>query len=327
MKIISTAGRKRKPQAIPAILALSALAVLTQGCLSESTEEIDKLMRRTVDLNSRLTVVEESVANLNKSFNRLQNLYHDLSIRHKDLEFHLRLLRTQAQPFSTETEAKASQDKVIDLVKRIGTEAEREWPRMKQELVAQGHVAVPFLLEAYRGSGAIAMRRAGEVLLAIRDPRAAPPLLVGLGHPRTRRISAEALGELGVKKVARDLALHLKDEKADIRRIVADALGKLGDLSGVPVLIDRLDHPDDSSRILAMTTLRRVTGQNFEFDPYGAEEDRKNAIKMWNRWWSTNKARFDLALDLEKEGMGGRLPGEEEPPGGEEGKGGTGEGK
>ncbi|MHC4599795.1 MAG: HEAT repeat domain-containing protein [Planctomycetota bacterium] len=261
---------------------------------------------------------------MTKRINRLTTLYHDLSIRHKDLQFEIRLLRTRAEPFSTEKEAKAAQDKLIDMVKRIGTETEKEWPRMKQELIAMGHAAVPFLLEVYRGAGATAMRRAGEVLLAIRDPRAAPPLLVGLGHPKTRMISAEALGELGVKKVARDLALHLKDEKADIRRIVADSLGKLGDLSGVPILIARLDHPDDSSRILAMTTLRRITGQNFEFDPYGAEEDQKNGIKMWNRWWNTNKSRFDLALDLEKEGERGMVPGEGELPGGEEKEGGEG---
>ncbi|MHC4599796.1 MAG: hypothetical protein ACYS47_12395 [Planctomycetota bacterium] len=43
MKIIKTAVGNGTMPTVPAFLALAVLAVLVQGCLSESTEEIDKL--------------------------------------------------------------------------------------------------------------------------------------------------------------------------------------------------------------------------------------------------------------------------------------------
>ncbi|MHC5038551.1 MAG: HEAT repeat domain-containing protein [Planctomycetota bacterium] len=306
----------------------SVFLALVAGCMSDRSEEIGKLMERTQDLNSRLLDAEAGLNEQTIRLERLQSLYHDLSVRHKDLQFEVRLLRSRAEPFSSVEEEKKTQERMLQIVKQLGTAEDAEWPKLKEELVAMGHIAVPFLLESYKTQGARAMRRSSQVLLAIRDPRSLAPLLVGLDHPRTRHVSAEALGRLGVKKAARDLARYLRDERADIRLIVSEALGNLGDLSGMPVLIEWLDHTDDSNRILAVTILRRVTEQNFDYDPYGAPEDRKNAIDMWKKWWRNNKSRFELALDLESEpplpGVGEKKGGgkkEEEKGGEEKGKG------
>jgi HEAT repeat protein len=273
---------------------------MAAGCTAQDSREIDKLFRQTQDLHSRLVFIEEQSQELNQRLERLHSLYNDLSVRHKGLQLEISLLRTRSQPFSTLEEKEKNEERVVSIVKRLGTEEESEWTGMKEELIAMGHVVVPFLLQAYKSQGPKAMARSRQVLLRIRDPRALAPFLVGLEHPQTRRIVAEALGQLGVVKAAKDLGRFLLDEKADVRLIVAEAMGNLGDLSGVPVLIKRLEHPTDTSRLLAITTLRRLTRQNFEFEPDATEDERKTPIELWKKWWRANKGKLELAFDVEE---------------------------
>ncbi|GEM_PF-2571534 len=298
------------------------LPVLAAGCVNGSASQIQKLTERTLDLHSRLQVVEEAKEEHGDKLRRLQSLYQDLEVRYKDLQFEIRLLRAQAQPFASKKEEQQAQERAMEIIKKLGTEDDSEWPAIKEELVAMGHTVVPFLLEVYRSKGAQAMTRAAEVLRAVRDPRALESLVTGLQHPDTRGISAEALGNLGMDKAARHLAPHLEDERPIVRLRVAEALADLGDLSGVPILIDWLEHPDDSVRLLAVTTLRRLTGKKFDFDPYGAESDRKEVIGMWRKWWRQNKKKFKLAVDIEAGGTWTSSSGEEKDERKKDGNGG-----
>jgi hypothetical protein len=296
----------------------AVLSALVAGCVSEDEKQLDLLMRRTQDLNGRLQVAEEGAKDLTARLERLQSLYADLAVRHKDLQFEVGLLRTRSQPFAGAEDERKAQERMMEILQGLGTGDEKEWPKNREELVALGHLVVPHVLEIYKSQGMLAMTRAGEVLRAIRDPRALAPLVVGLQHPKTRGISAEALGRLGVKKAAKDLGPFLTDEKPDIRLRTAEAMGELGDLSGVPILIEWLEHDKDTDRLLSFTTLKRLTNQTFDYDPYGADADRKAAAAQWKKWWTLNKSRFDLSVDLEA-GLQtpGGTPGSgpEKPPG------------
>ena len=52
----------------------------------------------------------------------------------------------------------------------------------------------------------------------------------------------------------------------------------------VPALVGRLDDPDPVIRLATHEELRRRTGRDFGFIPWGSPEDRAAAVKRWRDW-------------------------------------------
>jgi HEAT repeat protein len=85
--------------------------------------------------------------------------------------------------------------------------------------------------------GAPAARALGK----IGDARAVQPLLVSLQSTfGPRQAAAEALAVIGDRSSVQDLCHLLTANDEFLRRVVADTLGKLGDLEALPVLKARL---------------------------------------------------------------------------------------
>lgn len=59
---------------------------------------------------------------------------------------------------------------------------------------------------------------------------------------------------------------------------------KTGDKASIPQLVRMLASDDPTTRVLAIRTLERVTGQTLGFDASGSDEDRAAGIKAWERW-------------------------------------------
>ncbi len=58
----------------------------------------------------------------------------------------------------------------------------------------------------------------------------------------------------------------------------------------IPPLIDRLSDPDPVVRLTAHEELRRRTGQDFHYVPWGQPEERAGAVARWQEWWRGRKA-------------------------------------
>ncbi len=52
----------------------------------------------------------------------------------------------------------------------------------------------------------------------------------------------------------------------------------------VPLLIENLDHGDATVRFYSVIALRKLTGNEFGFLPYGAQGERDDAAKRWRDW-------------------------------------------
>lgn len=60
-----------------------------------------------------------------------------------------------------------------------------------------------------------------------------------------------------------------------------------GDRSAIPHIIGMLDSDDPGMRMLAQTTLERMTGETMGYDHSARERDRREAIDRWIEWWRT----------------------------------------
>jgi hypothetical protein len=59
------------------------------------------------------------------------------------------------------------------------------------------------------------------------------------------------------------------------------------------MLIDRLNDTDPVVRLSAFEELRRRTGQDFGYVPWGDLDERGRAVARWQSWWQARKG--DLA--------------------------------
>ena len=64
---------------------------------------------------------------------------------------------------------------------------------------------------------------------------------------------------------------------------------KLPDNVVIPALIDRLGDTDPVVRLSASEELRKRTGQDFGYLPWGDLVERQRAIDQWRAWWRTRK--------------------------------------
>jgi HEAT repeat protein len=95
-----------------------------------------------------------------------------------------------------------------------------------------------------------------------------------------RRSVAEALGKIGDARAVEALIEALKDEDRGVRESVAWALGAIGDARAVDSLIKTLKDDDYFVRESAKVALFRILGVYFEYD------------KQWMQWWEENRGKF-----------------------------------
>lgn len=87
----------------------------------------------------------------------------------------------------------------------------------------------------------------------------------------------------------------LYHEGVYIRREAALALHKLGDQSGVPVMIESLKSTFKNNRSVANAVLKEIAGQDFTEGKSLRQlsgDEEKAAIERWTKWWEQNKTNI-----------------------------------
>lgn len=111
--------------------------------------------------------------------------------------------------------------------------------------------------------------------------------LLGDGDPDVTRAAARALAHLGVKSAAPAVAKALRRAYWDeTKRDLAESLARLGDPSGVLVLLAGLDHDDDLVRESFFEAFFNVTGKHLGYEPLAPRDERLAAIARLSGWWS-----------------------------------------
>ncbi len=295
---------------------------LFAGCTQVDPEVVDKLSQRTHWLKEKIQLLEEETKQTKLKLDRLQTRYIDLDTRYRRLDLEFKMIQNKVQPIKDIGDRQKIEEEMLDLVSRIPSASEEEWGRIKEQIVRLGSLVVPYLLQSYKDGN---FTRAGDALREIKDPLALPALVSALEVSKTRLIAAETIEKLGLKEAIEHLAPYLDSEDPSVRVQIATSLAVLGDMSGMPALIEELDHPEYDRRFLANSRLTHFTKTDMGFNAEQNKDQRKPAIAKWKSWWRQNKDRFKLAFDWSKR-KGTPKPGEGEPGEGE-GEEGGGEGQ
>ena len=197
-----------------------------------------------------------------------------------------------------------------------------------RKIAGAGRWIVPFLLVALKNPDPLNRMEAAYCLGRIGDPVAAPPLIALLREdPPTDQtvILADALGALGDGAALEVLRPKLKytverevygrtvgpveikmmeSREATVRQAAAEALARLGDTTGMPLLIQGLAG-NGWVRRDASVRLDRLTGGKVDFGFYldmpKTEVDK--VIASWNAWWEKNRAAFKPDIRWSVDGL------------------------
>lgn len=112
-------------------------------------------------------------------------------------------------------------------------------------------------------------------------------LLLEDRDPDVVRSAARAMPQLGAKDAIPEMVKALgRFEWIETRRDISEALAKLGDPTGIAVLLDGLDYPDDLIRESCFEAFFAVTGKHFCYDPLAPHWERLASLSRLRQWWT-----------------------------------------
>ncbi len=117
-------------------------------------------------------------------------------------------------------------------------------------------------------------------------------LLVLASDPR-EDVAAAALAALGAT-LDRRLVPHIRSlpwsserEQSDLGLERSRTLLRLGDWSGIPILIAGLRDERLYTRALCLDALQEATHETLDYDPRSEPNVRETAVKRWEEWWGS----------------------------------------
>jgi hypothetical protein len=126
-------------------------------------------------------------------------------------------------------------------------------------------------------------------LLAQFESRHADSQLIGSledADPFVRLNAAKALAQQGNEKGLSALLEFIGHENDFIRSQAIDAVDEVSDKAAIPYLIRGLADKRPFIARKAAATLRKMTGQTFDFREDAPEAERQHAIARWQKWWA-----------------------------------------
>jgi HEAT repeat protein len=111
------------------------------------------------------------------------------------------------------------------------------------------------------------------------------------------------LAKFGDDSIITHIKKKLYHEDIYTRREAALVLNKLGDQSGVPIMIESLKSRFKNNRSVANAVLKEITTQDFTENKSLRQlspDEEKVVIKKWTTWWEQNKAaiKADKVIDF-----------------------------
>src|SRR5262249_7530254 len=79
----------------------------------------------------------------------------------------------------------------------------------------------------------------------------------------------------------------MRDTDALVKSAAFEAIGRIGDASDLPVLLEALSSDDERTRLAAGRALTALTGMNFPPDD----------VARWTEWWKVAKGWIPVKLD------------------------------
>lgn len=148
--------------------------------------------------------------------------------------------------------------------------------------------ATSHLINALEDEMIQVQRIAAWSLGKIRDKSAIPELkkLLSNRDSLLRLAVAKSLAEMDNASGQDEIIRSMHNQKSMYRRISAYYAGFIRNKKPIQALISLLKDTDKPTKVLALLSLRRLTGQNFE-----------DEHKVWSDWWIDNKETFEVKTE------------------------------
>jgi HEAT repeat protein len=271
-------------------IILSALVLLLAGCsygqqLSEQDNLLRNLEQKTVFLTKE---VSDLTLRLNKQQKELESLKFDSGILRKEL---MELRSPSISPEQSQTE------RLSKLLQELANPS-CDTNKLAFELRKFGRRAGLALIEALKTPDVEYRSRVEQVFSGLLIDDATPVLLPFLKDSSLRISIVRVLGNLKNYAVADELAGCLSSDDENFVFASAEALIKLKDKRGVPVLLDCLKNPDPNIRALAFNLLNKLTGLTLDYKYYNDGAELMDGAKRWSDWWMRNAPSFIFSEDM-----------------------------
>ncbi len=112
--------------------------------------------------------------------------------------------------------------------------------------------------------------------------------------PATRFEAVDALLRSKNPRVLDALLPMAKDPDAFVRRITVEGLSEFRDPDSVDTLLGALADSEAIVRNTAYLALKKLTGEEFPFDPDASRDARLTAQRRWQQWWQGARETFSV---------------------------------
>ncbi|MEW6026988.1 MAG: HEAT repeat domain-containing protein [Planctomycetota bacterium] len=269
-------------------LAILTLCILPVSCAGNQLKQQDM---KIGELEQKITFLTKEISDLSQRFARQQKdmeaLKFEMGVLRKEL---MEIRSPSISPEQSQTERL---NKLLQELANPSCDANK----IAFELRKFGKRAVLALIEALKKPDPEYHTRVEQVFSGLLIEDATPLLLPSLKDLALRVSAARILGDIKNYSVVDELNGYLTGDDEDFVFAVAEALVKLKDKRGVPVLIDFLKKPDPNKRAIAFNLLNKITGVTLDYKYYSSEPELINGAKRWEEWWIKNSPTFIFPAD------------------------------
>ena len=93
-----------------------------------------------------------------------------------------------------------------------------------------------------------------------------------------------------------DILLDLEHRDPRVRILASERIVSEGKIELAPRLVKNLADPDGAVRMFAAVALRKLTGQDFGYKPFGLPSEQAEAVNAWNAWLASDGYRAQVEM-------------------------------
>jgi len=246
------------------------------------------------EMNRRIAEIEKKNQLITRQLQDISNSSDEDKKALEYIRFELKILREEIMHNERPKNDSSMPEQLNKLVKSLESET-ANIPEISAKLRLFGKSAVAALVETLRTPNLLYRTRIEESLSQMTAYEVIPIISVALKEKDIRISAAHVLGNLQDPSALPILAEMITDPDNTFSFAIGEALIKLKDKRGIPIMIDALKSNESSHQALAISLLSKLNaGETFGYKHYLTIKEQQEPIDKWNNWWLKESANFQF---------------------------------
>ncbi|MFH1226485.1 MAG: HEAT repeat domain-containing protein [Planctomycetota bacterium] len=245
-------------------------------------------------LTRRIFEIEKQNQVMTKQIKEISDSVSDDKKTLEYIRFELKILREEIMQSERQKNGSSVSEQITKLVKDLESET-ANITEISARLRLFGKASVAALVETMHTTNIRYRTRIEESLSLMTTYEAVPILSIAIKEKDIRISVVHILGNLQDISALPILAEMITDPDKSFTFAVGEALIKLKDKRGIPIMIEALKSDESSHRALAISLLAKLNaGETFEYKHYSAVKEQQEPIDKWNTWWLKESSGFQF---------------------------------